>query len=64
MRSAASEQPPVGIDAWWEHIRSLDLPARFGVAAPRAPAMQPWGIGEAYVVDPCGVLWHVSQRPA
>jgi catechol 2,3-dioxygenase-like lactoylglutathione lyase family enzyme len=51
------------VDAWWEHIRSLDLPARFGVAPPRAPVMQPWGIREAYVVDPCGVLWHVSQRP-
>lgn len=52
------------LDAWWEHIQSLELPTRFGVPAPRPPAMQPWGIREAYVVDPSGVLWHVAQRPS
>lgn len=52
------------LDAWWQHIESLRLPEQFGVTQPRAPAMQPWGIREAYLVDPCGVLWHVTQRPA
>lgn len=51
------------VDGWWEHICTLDLAGQFGVPAPRAPEMQPWGIREAFVVDPCGVLWHVSQRP-
>ncbi|MCU0636976.1 MAG: hypothetical protein MUE41_19065 [Gemmatimonadaceae bacterium] len=50
------------LDAWWRHIQSLDLPGRFGVPAPTAPAMQPWGLRVAYVVDPAGVLWHVAQR--
>jgi catechol 2,3-dioxygenase-like lactoylglutathione lyase family enzyme len=50
------------LDAWWVHIESLDLPKAFGVPAPRAPAMQPWGLRTAYVVDPSGVLWHVAQR--
>ncbi len=50
------------LDAWWAHIESLDLPKRFGVAAPKPPAMQPWGLRIAYVVDPCGVLWHIAQR--
>ncbi|MCE7951706.1 MAG: glyoxalase [Xanthomonadales bacterium PRO7] len=50
------------LNAWWEHIRSLRLDDRFGVPAPRAPAMQPWGLRIAYVVDPSGVLWHVAQR--
>jgi len=50
------------LDAWWAHIQSLDLPKRFGVPAPKPPAMQRWGLREAYVVDPCGVLWHVAQR--
>jgi uncharacterized glyoxalase superfamily protein PhnB len=50
------------LDAWWTHIESLGLTARFGVPAPRAPAMQPWGLRIAYVVDPSGVLWHVAQR--
>jgi uncharacterized glyoxalase superfamily protein PhnB len=50
------------LDAWWAHIVSLDLPKQFGVPPPRAPAMQRWGLRIAYVVDPSGVLWHVSQR--
>ena len=50
------------LDAWWEHIQALDLPANFGVPAPRAPALQPWGLRIAYLVDPAGVLWHVAQR--
>ena len=52
------------LDAWWARIQSLDLPGRFGVPAPRAPAMQPWGLRVAYVVDPAGVLWHVAERRA
>jgi predicted enzyme related to lactoylglutathione lyase len=52
------------LDAWWEHLESLDLPTRFGVQPPKAPAMQPWGLRVAYVYDPCGVLWHVAQRRA
>ena len=50
------------LDAWWAHIQSLDLPKRFDVPPPKPPAMQPWGLREAYVVDPSGVLWHVAQR--
>jgi hypothetical protein len=50
------------LDAWWTHIESLDLAGKFGVRAPAAPAMQPWGIRISYVVDPAGVLWHVAQR--
>jgi catechol 2,3-dioxygenase-like lactoylglutathione lyase family enzyme len=50
------------LDAWWAHINALDLPSTFGVPAPKPPAMQPWGLRVAYVVDPSGVLWHVAQR--
>lgn len=50
------------LDQWWRDIQALDLPGRFGVAPPKAPAMQPWGLRVAYVVDPAGVLWHVAQR--
>ena len=50
------------LDAWWAHIQSLDLAGQFGVAAPRPPAMQSWGLRVAYLVDPSGVLWHVAQR--
>src|SRR5512145_2020472 len=50
------------LDAWWAHIESLDLPAQFGIPAPKPPAMQPWGLRVVYLVDPSGVLWHISQR--
>ena len=50
------------LDAWWKHVASLDLPAKFGVSAPKPPAIQPWGLRIAYVIDPSGVLWHVAQR--
>ncbi len=52
------------LDAWWSRIAALQLPAAFGVPAPKPPAMQPWGLRIAYVVDPSGVLWHVAQRRA
>lgn len=50
------------LDAWWTHIEALGLATKFAVRPPRAPAMQPWGLRVAYVVDPAGVLWHVCQR--
>ena len=50
------------LDAWWAHIEQLDLPKRFGTPPARPPAMQPWGLRVAYLVDPTGVLWHIAQR--
>ena len=52
------------LDAWWAHIQSLDLPGAFGSPPPKPPAIQPWGLRVAYLIDPSGVLWHVTQRPA
>lgn len=50
------------LEAWWRRIEQLDLPARFKVPTPRAPALQPWGLRVAYVIDPSGVLWHIAER--
>jgi uncharacterized glyoxalase superfamily protein PhnB len=47
------------LDAWWQHIEAARLHETFDVPPPRPPAMQPWGLMVAYVVDPSGVLWHV-----
>lgn len=52
------------LDSWWAHILRLDLPRRFAVQPPQSPAVQPWGLRVAYLIDPCGVLWHVAQRRA
>ena len=45
------------------HIQSLDLPGQFGVPPPKPPKKQPWGLTIAYVIGPCGELWHVTQKP-
>jgi uncharacterized glyoxalase superfamily protein PhnB len=50
------------LDGWWAHISALNLPAKFGIPNPSPPAMQPWGLRIAYLVDPSGVLWHIAQR--
>jgi uncharacterized glyoxalase superfamily protein PhnB len=52
------------VAGWWKRIESLDLAAKYGIKAPSAPALQPWGLIVAYVVDPSGVLWHIAQRPS
>lgn len=50
------------LDTWWGQVRALDLPTRYPVKPPLAPAMQPWGLRVMYLFDPSGVLWHVAQR--
>jgi hypothetical protein len=52
------------VPRWWRHIESLGLAARFDTPAPRPPKREPWGLDVAYLWDPCGVLWHISSRPA
>lgn len=49
------------VHAWWEHIRSLNLPDQFGVSPPAPPRVEPWGLTVSYVFDPTGVLWHFAQ---
>jgi len=50
------------LDAWWARVPGLDLPGRFGVPEPKPPAMQPWGLRVAFVIDPVGVLWQVLEH--
>jgi catechol 2,3-dioxygenase-like lactoylglutathione lyase family enzyme len=50
------------LDDWWAHIVALDLAKNFKVQPPKPPKMQTWGLRVAFVYDPCGVLWHFSER--
>jgi hypothetical protein len=52
------------VDAWWEHLTSLDIASRYGVRSPRAPKLESWGLNVAYLFDPAGVLWHIAALPA
>jgi catechol 2,3-dioxygenase-like lactoylglutathione lyase family enzyme len=49
------------VDEWWQRIDADRLVADFGIAPPRPPAMQPWGMKVGFLVDPAGVLWHVAE---
>ena len=49
------------VQAWWQHINSLDLAKHFGVQPPAPPRVEPWGLTVAYVFDPAGVLWHFAE---
>jgi hypothetical protein len=50
------------IGLWWDHIASLDLPARYG-AKVQSPESQGWAM-VAGVTDPCGVLWRFAEIQA
>ena len=49
------------VEAWWQHIKSLDLATRFGVTPPAPPRIKSWGLTVSYVFDPAGVLWHFAE---
>jgi hypothetical protein len=49
------------LDAWWEHVQRLDLPARYPGIMCKPPAVQPWGLRVLYLSDPTGVLWHITD---
>jgi hypothetical protein len=50
------------VGLWWDHIVSLDLPARYGVKA-EAPQSEGWAV-VAGVTDPSGVLWRFAETSA
>jgi len=50
------------VDAWWQHIKSLDLAEKFGIPPPSPPRVESWGLTVAYVIDLSGVLWHFAER--
>ena len=48
-------------DAWWAHIQALDLPQKYDVSNPNPPKEGPGNLKVFHLVDPSGVLWHVTQ---
>lgn len=52
------------LDAWWAgYVVQPGLAQAFGVRI-EAPADRDWGLRDAVLFDPTGVLWRVAQRPA
>lgn len=50
------------VDAWWQHLSSLNLEEKYPGVKLRAPEDFPWGMREIHLIDPCGVLWHIAVR--
>lgn len=48
------------LDDWWIHLDGLNLAERYPGVRLRAPEDYPWGKREIHLIDPCGVLWHIS----
>ena len=48
------------LDDWWTHLKSLKLTEKYPGVRLRAPEDYPWGKREIHLIDPCGVLWHIS----
>ncbi len=48
------------LDAWW--AAAEPVARRHGVRS-EAPAVRPWGLRDAVLLDPGGVLWRVAQWP-
>jgi uncharacterized glyoxalase superfamily protein PhnB len=49
------------VDAWWRHIESHRLAAKYGVMV-QPPEDRPWGLRDFVLVDPTGVLWRIGHN--
>lgn len=52
------------LDGWWRRLDKDGLATRHSVRSPVPPRIQPWGLKVAFLFDPSGVLWHVTQASA
>lgn len=49
------------LDGWWARAEA-GIAGRFSPAVMKPPAIQPWGLRVAFLSDPMGPLWHVTQE--
>lgn len=48
------------LNDWWEKLNGLELPKKYEGVKLKAPEVYAWGKKEIHLIDPCGVLWHIS----
>jgi uncharacterized glyoxalase superfamily protein PhnB len=48
------------LDAWWQHIEDTGIVGKYNVRAKR-PQIQPYGKRAIHLIDPAGVLWHITE---
>ena len=50
-------------DRWYKHIQELKLKDKYPGTRVSEPKLEDWGMIVMYLVDPAGILWHVTQTP-
>jgi uncharacterized glyoxalase superfamily protein PhnB len=48
------------LDAWWERIIQSGILDKYQVKA-KSPKLQPYGKRAIHLLDPAGVLWHITE---
>ncbi len=51
------------LEAWWAHLSALGLEKSYPGVCLTPPTDYSWGLREVHLIDPSGVLWHISQQP-
>lgn len=49
------------VDEWWSHIERIGLTKKYPGTSAKPPAMQPWWLRVLYLIDPTGILWHITE---
>jgi len=48
------------LDAWHDHLSSLNLAEKYPGVRFSQPEQRPWGVREIHLIDPAGVCWHFN----
>lgn len=48
------------LDAWWKRIQDSGVIDKYQTKA-KPPELQPYGRRAIHLIDPAGVLWHITE---
>lgn len=48
------------LDAWWRHIQDTGITGKYNIRT-KPPQIQPYGKRAIHLIDPAGVLWHITE---
>ena len=51
------------IEQWHTHIQEANLTEKYEGVRLSPPKLEDWGMIVMHLVDPTGVLWHITQNP-
>jgi uncharacterized glyoxalase superfamily protein PhnB len=48
------------LDDWWQHIQNTGIVGKYNIRT-KPPQIQPYGKRAIHLIDPAGVLWHITE---